>query len=670
MSRLRAFRERFAAQLRLLIQVGILLVILGAVGGVGFIEYSSQPGFCNTCHVMRPYYESWAGSSHADVACIKCHYAPGIRAEAMGKLQAANQVVKYVTGAYDVKPWAEIEDAACLRSGCHTDRKLEGEVVYKGLRFDHAQHLGDLRRGKQLRCTSCHSQIVQGAHVAVTEATCFLCHFKDRPAGNPVGGCAGCHPSPLEVVSPAGFVVDHEQYVRDLVSCVSCHKEITSGSGAAEENRCFSCHNEPERLGQFTNTELVHRVHIAERNVECTQCHTPIEHRVVSLAATFELDCSSCHRGAHEAQRRLYAGIGGHATPNQPSAMFLASVTCESCHGLLKQVKAHEQVRVAAEASCMSCHGIRYANILPAWIAEMDRRVGRVAPVIQAGRAGLGSAPVRARATADSLLELAEENVRLVREGGGAHNIEFADRLLRAALDLARQASRRMGQAGAVPEVDLGPPVSGNVCLSCHLGVERREVPFADGTFDHEPHTLRAGLACSRCHTPLDDHGRTLVTADDCSSCHHRRIDPLNCAQCHAGPGGMPEAPVPFTVGDFPHATHREAGLACAMCHTPPAMRVQAATCTACHDMHHQPEATCANCHRDGVKAKHDRSFAHLPCTQCHGEEVAGVTQWSREVCTVCHADRAAHHAPVSCVQCHTVEPIGADSVHVRPPNS
>ncbi|NIR31771.1 MAG: hypothetical protein GWN99_04120, partial [Gemmatimonadetes bacterium] len=109
-------------------------------------------------------------------------------------LQAANQVVKYVTGAYGTKPWAEIEDAACLRSGCHTERELEGQVNYEGVRFDHSQHLGELRRGKRLRCTSCHSQIVQGsqsvvfqgvpigaAHLRVTAVTCYLCHFKDRP---------------------------------------------------------------------------------------------------------------------------------------------------------------------------------------------------------------------------------------------------------------------------------------------------------------------------------------------------------------------------------------------------------------------------------------------------------------------------------------------------------
>ncbi len=63
----------------------------------GFWSTRPSPGFCNNCHNMEPYYESWLKSSHNMVPCIECHYAPGIKAEAMGKVQAANQVVKYLT---------------------------------------------------------------------------------------------------------------------------------------------------------------------------------------------------------------------------------------------------------------------------------------------------------------------------------------------------------------------------------------------------------------------------------------------------------------------------------------------------------------------------------------------------------------------------------------------
>jgi nitrate/TMAO reductase-like tetraheme cytochrome c subunit len=653
------FRERYARALKIAVQLGIVATILAALGTAGFIEYSAQPGFCNNCHNMVPYYDSWATSSHNQVPCIKCHYAPGIKAEAMGKLQAANQVVKYITGRYGTKPWAEIEDAACTRAGCHVTRALEGQTLFRGVRFDHTQHLGELRRGKQLRCTSCHSQIVQGQHVAVTQSTCFLCHFKDRPAGQPVAGCVGCHPSPQRVVSPAGFEVDHAQYVKDLVSCVSCHGQVTTGNGSVDQQRCYGCHNEPARLAEYENPTLVHRVHIAEHNLDCLQCHTAIEHRVVALAPTFQLDCAACHQRAHEPQQRLYAGIGGHGVQERPASMFRANVACRACHELPGTLPGHAQVKLAGEASCMSCHGTGYANILPAWKQETSRKVGLVASVVNGARATLAAAPPGPRARADSLLRLAAENVDLVRVGRGAHNVAFADDLLRAAVDLVRRAVRAGSLAYQVPALSLGPPVGETVCLQCHLDMERKTVPFGRSTFPHERHVVRAGLACTTCHTPMADHGQTRVTAADCSSCHHRGAEPASCARCHRGAEGAPERPVPFSVGDFPHGPHREAGLDCSMCHTPPAMSVEPATCEACHEMHHQPAATCMSCHKGGVKEKHDRSFAHTACQQCHADKVAGVTAVSREVCTVCHVDRVDHNAPVSCDQCHDVKPWG-----------
>ena len=659
--------RRFARPLRILVQLGVLAIILVSVSSVAFIEYSAQPIFCTNCHLMQPYYDSWAGSSHNDVPCIKCHYAPGIKAEAMGKLQAANQVVKYITGTYGMKPWAEIEDAACLRSGCHEQRKLEGVVSYAGVRFDHTQHLDELRRGKQLRCTSCHSQIVQGDHLTVTPSTCFLCHFKGQPAGEPVGGCIACHVSPQRVVTQAGVIVDHPQYVQDLVSCVSCHNTVTAGSGNVEEARCFNCHNEAERIAAFENTTMMHRIHIADRNVECNQCHTPIEHRVVSLARTFELDCASCHSNVHEAQQRLYAGIGGHGTENMPSSMFLAKVSCRGCHDLRADIRGHEQVQLAGEASCLSCHGIRFANVLPSWRQSMEAKLNSVKTVVDDARVTLGSAPVRTRATVDSLLHMATENVEFVRLGKGAHNIEFADQLLRAALRLVQEAVNSGPLAYTVPQVDLGPPISENVCLQCHSGMERQEVQFRGSEFDHERHILGGGLGCADCHTALDEHGGTTLTAGSCESCHHRQIRPMNCAQCHEGPGGAPAANFELPAGDFPHQVHRDADLVCSQCHTAPAMSASELRCDNCHESHHQPEATCLSCHRGGANDRHPGAVVHTTCTLCHGSEAEWITEWTRQVCTACHADRTEHNAPVNCVSCHDILPMGGNEAVASP---
>jgi nitrate/TMAO reductase-like tetraheme cytochrome c subunit len=639
-------------RVRIAVQAVILVVILLAVGTVGFIEYSAQPSFCNNCHNMRPYYDSWATSTHNEVPCIRCHYAPGIKAEAMGKVQAANQVVKYVTRAYGTKPWAEIEDAACLRSGCHAYRKLEGQLDYLGVRFDHRHHLTELRRGKQLHCTSCHSQIVQGEHLTVTAETCFLCHFRGQPAGEPVAGCTGCHESPPRFVSDAGFVVDHPQYVEDLVSCTSCHERVTQGSGSAERARCFACHNLPELLEQYDNTDLMHEVHVAEHNLECAFCHTPIEHRVVSLTPTFDLDCGACHQQVHEAQRRLYTGVGGHGTEDAPSSMYLARVSCQSCHGIPTEVAGHEGVMEAGEASCLSCHGIGYANILPGWQEEMNRKTGLVASVVEGARASRGRATASDRAAADSLLHLAAENVELVRIGKGAHNVAFADRLLRAALDFVDRAVQLGQLEYRIPDLELGDPVGESTCLSCHLGIDRQTGTFDGMAFDHRPHVARARLPCSGCHTSLEEHGGFVLEArSDCKTCHHSGA--ISCDRCHTGATGAPRQPISTATGEFSHRLHLSADLTCSVCHGE-AFGNARIECTACHESHHRPAASCNGCHREDVQAKHPRE-AHESCSVCHGGKVAWLTEWTRNVCETCHTDRAEHYPDGACHTCHQV---------------
>jgi nitrate/TMAO reductase-like tetraheme cytochrome c subunit len=642
---------------RVAVQVAILGVIVASVGAVGFVEYSARPGFCDNCHLMVPYYESWKQSTHRDVPCIRCHYAPGIKAEAMGKFQAANQVVKYITRTYGTKPWAEIDDAACLRSGCHVEARLSTVVDYAGVQFSHAEHLGELRRGKQLRCTSCHSQIVQGSHLSVTQETCFLCHFKGRAETDPIGGCVGCHESPPQVVSPQGFTIDHAAYVRDLVSCTGCHTDVIEGEGGVDPQRCYNCHNQPELIAQAGNTTLLHRTHITERKIECTQCHDVIQHRVVALRAdSMPLDCDQCHRDVHRSQQRMLAGVGGHGAADQPSAMHLARVSCRSCHLLDRPLAAHERVQAAGEAACLACHGVRYANILPAWQREIEAREARVRRAVEDASGARAAAPVGTQSAVDSLLGLARENLELVRVGGGAHNVGYADELLRAALDYTRRAARLGGLAAPPGPEDLGPSLARNTCLRCHTGIESQAGTFGGRAFAHRRHVIQGGLACEACHTPLADHGKiTLAASGACDACHHRPVDPLACARCHDGAGGAPEAPVPRAVGRFPHATHLSAGFACATCHTPPAMDASGVRCADCHGAHHQPAAECRACHADGVKAKHPGAMVHGACPACHGDKLAGITQWSRDVCTVCHVDRVEHNAPVECALCHQV---------------
>src|SRR5579871_3803408 len=75
-----------------------LILFLSVMTGMGaFAEYSMQPAFCQSCHIMQPYYQAWHQSTHKNVPCVDCHFLPGVGNTLYGKFQASSQAVKYIT---------------------------------------------------------------------------------------------------------------------------------------------------------------------------------------------------------------------------------------------------------------------------------------------------------------------------------------------------------------------------------------------------------------------------------------------------------------------------------------------------------------------------------------------------------------------------------------------
>jgi len=136
----------------------VFLILLSAAA-----EYTSRPSFCPTCHYMETFYQSWRTSTHNKVDCVECHFEPGLAGTIKGKLNGLVQIVNYISLSYKKrKPWAEIPDNTCARSGCHERQAFQDTTYnFKGVMFNHKHHLQELRRGKTLKCISCHSQIVQ-----------------------------------------------------------------------------------------------------------------------------------------------------------------------------------------------------------------------------------------------------------------------------------------------------------------------------------------------------------------------------------------------------------------------------------------------------------------------------------------------------------------------------
>jgi nitrate/TMAO reductase-like tetraheme cytochrome c subunit len=415
----------------------MLLLLLVLVACAGW--YTSRPQFCNSCHIMEPYYKSWQASSHKDVSCIECHFPPGLGGKLRGKMLGLVQLAKYVTRSEGPRPSAEIPDASCLRSGCHETRLLMGTVNFRGVAFDHAPHLKETRRGKQLRCTSCHSQIVQGTHMTVTESTCFLCHFKGEPFNEGLGACTRCHQIPDKKFDLGGGVAfTHDLAYEKGVDCMNCHGDVIRGNGPVAPERCLSCHNRQGDLERIGDHVFMHAKHVTEHRIDCLRCHDPIQHSLdrhkLEHAAS---DCQSCHPNHHQEQLSMLRGTGGESIPVEPFGMVAVRIECRTCH-LKKEVSPTGTVLWrGSPAMCSLCHDAatvkqfqEYHVKLRGSLPELTSTLQRIREALKSAQLASGQAAPGARPAAiEAELGKIQHDLDFLRAGNDVHNMHYAAKL-------------------------------------------------------------------------------------------------------------------------------------------------------------------------------------------------------------------------------------------------
>lgn len=582
----------------------VICLVLG-LAVIGYLAYyTSTSGFCNSCHIMKPYYDAWKTSKHKDVSCVLCHYSPEPKKLWWAKFQAINSVVQYVTRKkYISKPYAQIDDASCLRAGCHSRNLLmSNKLIYKkGIRFDHKFHLGDLRRGKQLRCTSCHSQIVVGTHVEVTDSTCFLCHFRHKPEQKgmlPLGNCITCHEYPKEDIQFQGLTFNHNDFAGSRhVACENCHLDVIQGEGLAHKEKCYDCHNEPERLARYDDVTFMHNTHVTKRKVNCTRCHDEIKHSMKTSKVRFmEYSCNACHTETHSAPKEMFMGESGKGVPTTPSHMFIFRLDCLACHiqpkGAEMSGRKSGRTFVAAEKACTHCHGNRYKGMLKDWKETFDIILKDIEPKLNAAGQVLeksGKAEGKLQA-ARKLYEDARYNADFVKIGKGVHNPFYAAELIQVADRDLNSLFRTIGKiAPSLPEKS---PIRGGYCAQlCHDKAEVKlptVTSFHGSNLPHARHAFEFGLGCTNCHS-AEKHKKVSITKEGCMACHH---SPKNtqCVRCHQKQSAL------FTAKNLPiklpeAKPNVKAGqVECINCHDLSQKQTYkniSTTCVVCHDEAH-----------------------------------------------------------------------------------
>jgi hypothetical protein len=569
------------------------IIILSIVGFffvflLASVEYTSHSHFCNSCHYMKPFYQSWKTSSHNHIECASCHYAPGPKSKVRAKIEGLMQVGRYWTKLYlKSKPWAEIPDESCLRGGCHQKRLLEGKVKFKKVVFDHKIHFTDLKRGKQLRCTSCHSQIVQGKHITVTESTCFICHFKKSEHYPRISECYHCHHKE-DLISEKTSKFNHSLVFDSGFECNKCHSQTIVGDGEVPRENCYKCHWETDRLNKYDDTDLMHFTHIASHKIECNQCHLDIQHKIIRDIDAIA-DCQSCHTDYHKAQKILFAGEGGKGVSHPvPNIMLEKGLSCKGCHIFHKEkggrVIKSETLTSEAKA-CESCHGKGFARIMKDWEISTNKKLSMIRDIYARVSQEIKLTKNAQKQKAQKLLEEAAFNIDIVERGKSVHNITYSQELLSASFNKLEEALHLIGSAYK-PERFLA--VAKEVptqCSNCHAGIEEINRQAFGLDFPHKEHLIEQKIQCSTCHSNLRKHGEFIATKQSCAVCHHK--DPeKDCTSCHQlqktfYQGGSING---FTIAKD---IMFEAEAECTDCHLGPEnqiFRSDASKCLDCHD--------------------------------------------------------------------------------------
>lgn len=469
----------------------IISPIIFVIFSFASIEVTSTSSFCNSCHIMEPYYTSWKSSTHKDVQCVECHIPPGTTSYIAAKLNGLGQVVDDVLHRTSNKPSASVSALSCLRSGCHSTETLVSKKLDTGVfKFDHSKHLNQRHLGVEITCGTCHSHVKGEDHFQVNTDVCITCHLVDgvtygqtrfagmeskvihlavRNTANtpkpdpehpsekiPPSSCKACHEPPQGEITFQGMKFDHAQFLSFGATCESCHQGVTATPPPIEDGRCLECHS--FGLEKLKGSREMHTIHtLGEHKVECSSCHGSIRHGLAVQTSSLEtFVCTRCHSDQHKVQRNTYFNLGAsphNATASVPaiqakpgseanpvSPMFLAHVDCTGCHVKPRPLDSRPDsgatVLIADASACDKCHQPGFGEkMIPLWQKGTKTLYDQIESDLKASQA---------KATSDPALAQASDILTKVRTDGswGVHNPRYTQQLLDQANTLVQSARK------------------------------------------------------------------------------------------------------------------------------------------------------------------------------------------------------------------------------------
>jgi nitrate/TMAO reductase-like tetraheme cytochrome c subunit len=241
--------------------IGIALLLLVAIAVAGPITLAA-PKSCSSCHPVSAAYAQWSTSSHAKVACERCHVERATFGGLGNSVALVGDAVDTVTG--NSTKSGVVQDGTCL--SCHQKVRDDKPFVRGGLRMSHA---GLIDTG--YRCVECHSDVAHAAPAArpsgIRMSLCARCHNNVKTSG----ACNLCHvdsrtPDKARLGDPEWSKTHGRDWktlhgMGDLSTCTLCH----------DSKKCQGCHGIP-----LPHPEIFIKTHgkdSLQPSATCLTCH-------------------------------------------------------------------------------------------------------------------------------------------------------------------------------------------------------------------------------------------------------------------------------------------------------------------------------------------------------------------------------------------------------------
>jgi len=239
--------------------IAIAVIALG-VFSYGAIEFTSRPGFCYSCHEMRPAWDNWKESVHAEVTCYDCHMPPGFINVLLHKPESIKELYLHFTvynkpGAPPIKAHKrEPVNEACSR--CHS---LNRTMAFGGgLHVPHQLHID-----QGLSCPRCHARVVHGEEKdrKPRMEICLECHDGKKAPDK----CGVCH---TKMATPenhkqTNWLQVHGQTSKSM-DCQKCHNW--------KPDWCMDCHTKKPKSHEV-KWRSKHGAVAKDSRAGCNACH-------------------------------------------------------------------------------------------------------------------------------------------------------------------------------------------------------------------------------------------------------------------------------------------------------------------------------------------------------------------------------------------------------------